>query len=216
MNKSSEHIAQIRQDYRMASLDEEQAGDNPVSFFLKWFAQAEEAGVTEVNAMTLATVDAQHRPHARIVLLKGIEEDGFVFYTNYQSAKGRQIANNAHAALVFFWKEIERQVRIEGILDKVSATASDEYFAMRPKGSQIGAIASPQSQRINDRAVLERNIALLEEKFANKPVERPTHWGGYRLQPTLIEFWQGRSSRLHDRIIFEKEQDKWLRYRVAP
>lgn len=200
----------------MASLDEEQAGDNPVSFFQTWFAQAEAAGVTEVNAMTLATVDAQHRPHARIVLLKGIEQGNFVFYTNYSSAKGRQIEANAHAALVFFWKEIERQVRIEGILEKVSEAASDEYFAMRPKGSQIGAIASPQSQRIDSRSILEHNTKMLEEKFENTAVIRPEHWGGYQLKPTLIEFWQGRSSRLHDRIVFEKEQNEWLRYRVAP
>lgn len=200
----------------MASLNEDQAGDDPVSFFEHWFKEAEDAAVMEVNAMTLATVDHSGRPHARIVLLKGIEKGGFVFYTNYHSAKGRQIAANGHGALVFFWKEIERQVRVEGILEKVNPEESDEYFAMRPRGSQIGAIASPQSQRISERSVLEHNVAELEQRLQGKTVERPEHWGGYRLKPELVEFWQGRSSRLHDRVVFEKKQEGWEKYRLAP
>jgi len=216
MNQTSERIAQIRQDYRMASLSEDQAGDDPVSFFEQWFKEAEAASVQEVNAMTLATVGHMGRPHARIVLLKGIEPGGFVFYTNYDSAKGQQIAANHHAALVFFWREIERQVRIEGILEKVTPGESDEYFSQRPRGSQIGAIASPQSRHISDRTVLEHNVADLEKKFENKQVRRPEHWGGYRLKPDLIEFWQGRSSRLHDRVVFEKKQQGWEKYRLAP
>lgn len=216
MDPLSRHIAAIRTDYRQAALDETIAGEDPMGFFATWFSAAEAAGADEVNAMALATVDANNHPHARIVLLKGLDAQGFTFYTNYNSAKGRQIAAHHHAALVFFWKELERQVRIEGILEKVSEAESDAYFLSRPEGSRIGAWTSPQSTKITNREVLEEAEAALKLKFAGKDIPRPANWGGYRLKPQLIEFWQGRSSRLHDRIVFERSSAGWERYRLAP
>lgn len=213
------HIAGIRTDYRMAALDEQMAGPDPIPFFQRWFTEAETAEIYEVNAMTLATVDAQGRPHARIVLLKGLDDAGFVFYTNYNSDKGHNIAAQPYGALVFFWKELERQVRIEGRIEKVSATESDAYFNSRPEGSRISAWASPQSTRIEDRQLLEDNVTLLTEKFtALGTIPRPANWGGYRVLPERVEFWQGRSNRLHDRIVFERTADgtDWNRYRLAP
>lgn len=208
-------IAAIRTDYTKAALDEASVGDNPLQFFDTWFREAETAQITEVNAMTLATVDDDGRPHARIVLLKGVDE-GFVFYTNYNSAKGHEIAANTHAAIVFFWKELERQVRIEGTISKVSAEESDQYFNSRPEGSRIGAWASPQSEVITDRSVLDDNYRLYEERFTQKDIPRPQHWGGYRVIADRIEFWQGRSSRMHDRVVFTKENEGWLKHRLAP
>lgn len=210
-------IADIRTDYKRASLDEQEVGSDPVPFFSKWFAEAELAAVNEVNAMTLATVDEQSRPHARIVLLKGVSNEGFTFFTNYQSTKGKNIAVNPHAALVFFWPELERQVRIEGTIDKVSAVESDEYYHIRPRGSRLGAWASPQSSVIAERSVLEQNEKELADRYEGKEIPRPEHWGGYRLHPVRIEFWQGRPSRLHDRICFEKDSSgNWSKFRLAP
>lgn len=210
-------IADIRTDYKQASLSEAETGVDPVGFFRKWFAEAQHAQVAEVNAMTLATVDESHHPHARIVLLKGVEHGGFCFYTNYQSAKGQQIDHNPHAALVFFWAELERQVRIEGCLEKLSAEESDLYFHSRPRQSQIGAWASPQSRVIPDRAVLTDNEHRYTERFGEGGIDRPGHWGGYVLKPSRIEFWQGRPSRLHDRICFEADADgSWHKFRLAP
>ncbi|HTN17402.1 MAG TPA: pyridoxamine 5'-phosphate oxidase [Chitinophagaceae bacterium] len=210
-------IADIRTDYKRASLDEQEVGLDPVHFFSKWFAEAELAAVNEVNAMTLATVDEQSRPHARIVLLKGVCNEGFTFFTNYQSTKGQNIAANPHAALVFFWPELERQVRIEGTIDKVSAAESDEYYHIRPRGSRLGAWASPQSSVIAERSVLEQNEKELADRYEGKEIPRPEHWGGYRLHPVRIEFWQGRPSRLHDRICFEKDPSgNWSKFRLAP
>lgn len=210
-------IADIRTDYKQASLDETEVGAEPVSFFEKWFAEADAAAVNEVNAMTLATVDDQSRPHARIVLLKGVSESGFTFFTNYESAKGRNIAQNPHAALVFFWPELERQVRIEGVIEKVSEAESDDYYMNRPRGSRLGAWASPQSSVIESRKVLESNEEKFHAHFADKEIPRPEHWGGYRVLPTRIEFWQGRPSRLHDRISFEKDENgNWKKFRLAP
>ena len=209
-------IADIRTDYRLAALDEAMAGDAPIAFFRRWFGEAEAAAITEVNAMTLATVDADGMPRARIVLLKELDDAGFVFYTNYDSAKGRQMAGAPRAALVFFWKELERQVRIEGLVEKVSAAESDAYFDSRPVGSRIGAWASPQSSRIDGRDELEARAAQLSADYAGKEIPRPPHWGGYRVLPQKIEFWQGRSNRLHDRIVFEKRGEGWKKYRLAP
>ena len=210
------NIADIRTDYRMAALDEQETGDDPLVFFGRWFSEAENAHIDEVNAMTLATVDAQNRPHARIVLLKGLDDRGFAFYTNYDSDKGQQIAARPHVAIVFFWKELERQVRIEGTIEQVSADESDAYFNSRPEGSRIGAMASPQSKKIENRSVLEEEVARLQQKFAGQPIPRPDNWGGYLIRPNRIEFWQGRSSRLHDRLVFELKDRVWSRFRVAP
>jgi len=217
MDNADMHLAQIRIDYNLAALDEKEVGDNPISFFEKWMLQAQEAHITEVNAMALTTVDDAGMPHARIVLLKGMEDGGFVFFTNYDSNKGKQIQKHNKVALLFFWKELERQVRIEGKIEKVSAEYSDIYFHSRPKGSQIGACASPQSQIIENREVLEKKVASLEEAFTDKEIPRPENWGGYIVKPYLIEFWQGRSSRLHDRVVCEKKVDNgWKIYRLAP
>jgi pyridoxamine 5'-phosphate oxidase len=209
------HIADIRKDYRLAALDEAAAGDNPLLFFTKWFAEAEEAMADEVNAMTLATVGATGRPHARIVLLKGLDDKGFTFFTNYDSAKGQDIAANPYAAVVFFWKELERQVRIEGCIEKLSAEESDTYFQSRPEGSRLGAWASPQSTIIPNRDVLDENYLKYAKEF-NSEIPRPPHWGGYRIVPDVIEFWQGRSSRMHDRIRFNVVDGKWVQCRLAP
>ena len=214
MDINSKNIAAIRQDYCLSSLDEEETGDDPVLFFARWFSEAERSNCLEVNAMTLSTVDESNRPHARIVLLKGIENGAFIFFSNYLSNKGIQLQGNNNAALVFFWPELQRQVRIEGNIIKVSAAASDDYFYSRPMESQIGAIASPQSKPISSRKELEQKVLLLSNN--NNTVSRPEHWGGYALQPANLEFWQGRSSRLHDRILFEKKEGGWQKCRLAP
>jgi pyridoxamine 5'-phosphate oxidase len=228
MTASSEHISQIRADYQLATLNETEVGDDPLLFFQKWFDQAEKAGITEVNAMTLATANMWGLPSARIVLLKGLDDQGFIFYTNYESEKGRQIADEQSVALLFFWKELERQVRIEGVAVKISAKESDDYFHSRPQGSQISAAASPQSQVIDGRQVLEEKVKELEAQYAEGEIPRPEHWGGYRVIPEKVEFWQGRKSRLHDRIVFYREPETdngedqlpgysdWEKFRLAP
>lgn len=217
MDDSTIDLARIRSDYQLATLSETEVGDDPLLFFKKWLLQAQDAQITEVNAMTLATVDDAGMPHARIVLLKGLEDDGFVFFTNYNSNKGKQIMKHNKVSLLFFWKELERQVRIEGKIEMVSAESSDRYFYSRPKLSQIGAAASPQSQIIDSRTVLEKKIETLQETYKDKEIPRPSHWGGYIVRPYFMEFWQGRRSRLHDRIAFEKKVDQgWKIYRLAP
>ncbi len=210
------NIADIRMDYMLAALDEETAGTDPIAFFSKWFKEAESARITEINAMTLATADAQNRPHARIVLLKGLDERGFVFFTNYDSAKGQHIAENPNVSLLFFWKELERQVRIDGRIEKVPAEESDIYFHSRPEGSRLGAWASPQSREIPHRNILELNYSKYEAEFSGIQIPRPAHWGGYIVIPERIEFWQGRSSRMHDRILFKRNGSSWHRSRLAP
>ncbi|HRB31056.1 MAG TPA: pyridoxamine 5'-phosphate oxidase [Ferruginibacter sp.] len=211
------HIADIRKDYKLKTLDEQDVDASPIKQFNAWWAEAEAAHIDEVNAMVLSTIDAQMMPHSRIVLLKGVDEKGFIFYTNYQSEKAQNIAGNAHVSLLFFWKELERQVRITGSAEKVSQSESDEYFNSRPPGSRIGAWASPQSTVIASRKILEKNVSEIEKRFANKMIERPPHWGGYRVIPSGIEFWQGRPSRLHDRIKYSLHDDgSWKIYRLAP
>jgi pyridoxamine 5'-phosphate oxidase len=217
LSHSSLNIADIRREYMLEALDEEAVGKDPVLFFRKWFTEAESAQITGINAMTLATLDAHNRPHARIVLLKGLDEKGFVFFTNYDSAKGIEINENPHVALVFYWKELERQVRIEGYVEKVAEEESDAYFQSRPEGSKLGAWASPQSKKIPDRNILDLNYSKYKEEFSDLFIPRPQHWGGYHVVPSHIEFWQGRSSRMHDRILFsKKETGNWERHRLAP
>ncbi|EKS07124.1 pyridoxamine 5'-phosphate oxidase [Leptospira santarosai] len=210
-------ISEIRKNYSLSSLDTEDAGDDPISFFQKWFEEAVLSEVLEVNAMTLATATKEGKPNARIVLLKGIVEGSFIFYTNYESKKGRELEGNPRVCLVFFWPELERQVRIEGYVTKVSREESNVYFHSRPRGSQIGAVVSPQSSEIPNRKFLEKRFEEFSKRFEGKEVDLPDHWGGYAVRPDRIEFWQGRSSRLHDRIVFEKDTDSsWRKFRVAP
>jgi pyridoxamine 5'-phosphate oxidase len=209
-------IADIRQDYKKNALAEADMAVNPFEQFKKWWDEALASKIDEVNAMTLATVNALGKPSARIVLLKGLKEDGFEFFTNYESDKAKEMATNKHVALVFFWKELERQIRIEGIVSKTSEAVSDTYFLSRPQESQIGAWSSPQSSVIKDRSILEENVNNIREKFEHTTIVRPPFWGGYIVKPTLIEFWQGRSSRLHDRIEYFIEKDNWQIRRLAP
>ena len=210
-------IADIRKDYKLASLEEVDVAANPFDQFTRWWNEAVASQIDEVNAMTLATVNATGVPAARIVLLKGYNPDGFIFFTNYESDKGKNLAQNPHAAIVFFWKELERQIRIEGTVEKVSAEESDRYFNSRPASSRIGAWASPQSAVIENRLVIEQNVERYSSIFANDSIERPDHWGGYIVKPTSIEFWQGRSSRLHDRIRYVLENSaSWKVERLAP
>lgn len=210
-------IADIRKDYMLHSLNEADVAANPINQFTTWWDDAVRSEIEEVNAMTLATVTAEGFPSARIVLLKGYTEEGFVFFTNYQSHKGQELAQNPRASLVFFWKALERQVRIEGLAEKISAADSEAYFQSRPVGSRIGAWASPQSTVIPNREAIENNVFELEKKYGNGPVPRPEHWGGYMVKPVSIEFWQGRSSRLHDRILYTAQKDlQWKIERLAP
>lgn len=210
------NIADIRKDYRLHTLDEKDIAANAIEQFSKWWNDALTSEILEVNAFTLATATKTGKPSARIVLLKGFDENGFVFYTNYQSHKGKEISENAYVSMVFFWKEIERQVRIEGTCAQMQAEESDAYFFSRPEGSRIGAWASPQSQIIKSRNILEENADKFLQEFKNN-IPRPPHWGGYRVNPTLIEFWQGRSNRLHDRIQYTKTSNEtWKVDRLAP
>lgn len=211
------NIADIRKDYQLRSLLETDVAKDPFIQFGRWWDDAVNSQVDEVNAMTLATASAAGLPDARIVLLKSFSEAGFVFFTNYHSHKGKELEENPQACLVFFWKELERQVRITGRVEKVSAQESDEYFNSRPAGSRIGAWASPQSCVIASREVIETNIAKMEAQFAGSEVTRPPHWGGYIVIPAVIEFWQGRASRLHDRLQYTRTADgNWKTERLAP
>jgi pyridoxamine 5'-phosphate oxidase len=210
------NLADLRKNYMQGGLTEEDAGDDPMALFERWFLNAVEAGLPEPNAMTLATATPDGRPSARVVLLKDLEPDGFVFFTNYNSRKGIELEANPFAAIVFLWHELERQVRIEGFVEKVSAEVSDSYFAQRPKLSRLGAWASAQSQVISGRAELEREQAQLMEKYPGDTVPRPEVWGGYRLLPEVIEFWQGRPNRLHDRIRFRATEEDWIKERLSP
>ena len=213
-NKS---IADIRKDYRMRSLSESDAAPNALAQFETWWNEAVKSELSEPNAMTLATASADGVPTARIVLLKGFDERGFVFFTNYNSLKGEQLSENPRACLVFFWKELERQVRVMGVIEKVSAADSDEYFNSRPEGSRIGAIVSPQSSVIESRDWLEGQVAAAAQQLTGTNIPRPEYWGGYRVRPAIIEFWQGRSNRLHDRLQYSLTEDGvWKIERLAP
>ena len=206
------HVAEVAE-----TLDEKLVDRNPVELFQRWFNEAIAAGLSLPEAMTLATSTADGKPSARIVLLKQIDENGFVFYTNYQSSKARDLDINPEAALVFYWPQLERQVRVEGKVARTSVEESDRYFQTRPRESQIGALASPQSEVISSREVLQQRAEELEQLYEGREVERPAHWGGYRLTPERIEFWKGRIGRLHDRILYEHERDgSWTIRRLAP
>ena len=209
-------IANLRKDYSKAALDVQETAEDPIQQFRNWFEEALKAEIPEPSAMIVSTSTPDGRPSARVLLLKDITANGFVFFTNYNSRKGQEIEKNPFASFTFFWSELERQVRIEGKLEKTDAQRSDEYFQSRPRGSQLGAWASPQSEEIPDRGVLETKEKELQEKFQGKEVPRPEHWGGYELKPNRLEFWQGRQSRLHDRIVYERTNQQWSRKRLAP
>lgn len=216
MELTKETIQNLRQDYRAAELSEKDINKDPIKQFELWFSDAMNAQLYEPNVMTLATADKTGKPNARIVLLKGFDENGFSFYTNYLSQKGKEMKRNPQACLVFFWAELERQVRIEGKVEKLDKETSEAYFHSRPKGSQIGAIVSPQSQTIANREQLAIKVEELTAIYEDKTIPKPAHWGGYIVKPTAIEFWQGRSSRLHDRIKYDLVNGKWQTARLAP
>lgn len=209
-------IADLRREYASRALGEDQADADPIRQFSTWFEEAASAQLLDVNAMTLATTTPDGAPDARIVLLKGFDDDGFVFFTNYESAKGRDLAAHPRACLLFFWVELERQVRITGSVTKVSRSESEEYFHSRPFESQVGAWASAQSTTVADRAVLETRYAELTAQYAGQSVPLPAFWGGYRVAPEKVEFWQGRPSRLHDRLLYTRDTSGWLRSRLSP
>ena len=208
-------IADIRKDYKLASLNENDVNGNPFEQFKKWWDEARNSGIEEPNAMTLATINTAGKPSARIVLLKNITDKGFVFFTNYNSHKAHNLDEQPYAALVFLWKELERQVRIEGSVKKTSREESDSYFQSRPEGSKLGAWASPQSEVIKGRDLLEKNLQLYTDKFKGN-IPTPGHWGGYVVEPVCIEFWQGRRNRLHDRIVYNLDNNRWKIERLAP
>jgi pyridoxamine 5'-phosphate oxidase len=211
------NVANLRRDYARQTLLEKSANPSPFQQFQTWFTQALEAQVIEPNAMTLATVTPDGKPAARIVLLKDMDERGFVFYTNFQSRKGQELTQTPVAALVFWWGELERQVRIEGTIALVSPAEADVYFQSRPRGSQLGAWVSQQSQVIPNRDALEQRLMALEQEYSDRPIPRPPHWGGYRLMPTYFEFWQGRANRLHDRLCYRQiSSDAWNMQRLSP
>ena len=212
----NKQVADLRKDYRLAKLDEEEVAQDPILQFERWWNEAISGEVDEANAMTLATSTPEGFPSARIVLLKSFDADGFVFFTNYDSRKGLEMAVNPHVSLLFFWRELERQVRIDGVVSKTSAAISDEYYNSRPLGSRIGAIASPQSHVIPHRDFLEELVKQAADKYVLTEPVRPENWGGYVVKPPKMEFWQGRSSRLHDRILYSQEGNNWKIERLAP
>jgi len=217
MNEQKINIRDLRQDYKSSSLSESDVAKNPIDQFALWFNNAIETHILEPNAMTIATVNEDGFPSARVVLLKEFDQEGFTFFTNYNSQKGRDIETNPKVSLLFFWVELERQVRIEGIAKRISQEASEDYFHSRPHGSQLGAHASPQSTVIPNRDFLENNLKNLEDKFRNGEIPKPEYWGGYKICPKSIEFWQGRSNRLHDRIKYTLTSDNnWKIERLAP
>ncbi len=212
-----EEIAQLRKDYTLHTLNEEDVAESPVAQFEKWWQDAEQSQILEMNAMTLATSGNDGMADARTVLLKAFDEKGFVFFTNFNSAKSTQLEFNANCCLLFFWKELERQVRINGIAEKISIKESIDYFDSRPDGSKIGAWASPQSMVVAGKTWLKETFQYYTERFKHGKIPKPPHWGGYRVKPVRIEFWQGRPSRMHDRILYTNESTgKWKKERLAP
>lgn len=208
-------LSKIREEYARSKLVEADAATDPFEQFGRWFDDAVRAKMPTVNAMTLATVGPDGKPAARVVLLKGYDRDGFVFFTNYESRKGRELGAYPHAALVMFWPELERQIRIEGTITRTDARESDEYYATRPLGARLGAWASPQSQVLPDRAALEERLRKVTAQYGEQP-PRPPHWGGFRLEPAFIEFWQGRMDRLHDRLRYRRTDNAWAIERLGP
>ena len=212
-----EELSQLRKDYTMDSLNEDDVDNSPIIQFEKWWKDATESAILEMNAMTVASTGNDGMPDARIVLLKGVDEKGFVFFTNYNSAKSKQLEQNGNCCLLFFWKELERQVRITGVAEKISATESIAYFNSRPEGSKLGAWASPQSMVVAGKAMLIETYQYYTERFKHGEIPKPPHWGGYRVRPVRIEFWQGRPSRMHDRILYTKAPEgNWKIERLAP
>ncbi len=209
-------LQNMRQSYEKFTLDEAETGDDPIQFFQTWFEIAKKEKVLEPNAMHLATVDGSGKPSGRVVLLKGIEQGNFLFFTNYESQKASDLIQNNQVALTFFWGELERQVRIEGKATKVSRAESEEYFSKRPRISQLGALVSKQSEVVPNRKFLEDKMDALEKELEGKSIPTPDSWGGYAILPSKIEFWQGRQGRLHDRVVFEKEGSTWKKYRLSP
>ena len=211
-----DHAARLRREYTRAGLRESDAASDPIEQFRSWFEEALAARLHEPNAMTLATATHDGRPSARVVLLKGFDERGFVFYTSYEGRKGGELATNPNCALVFYWGELERQVRVEGRASRISEVASDEYFGSRPRGSQLGAWASEQSRPVEHRGALEERLRSLEVEYEGREVPRPPFWGGYSVEPEVIEFWQGRENRLHDRLVYRRSGGSWRRERLQP
>jgi pyridoxamine 5'-phosphate oxidase len=209
-------LATRRESYETSGFDLADAADDPTTQFRRWYADATDAGVVEPNAMAVATIDEEGQPEARFVLLKAVDEDGFVFYTNYTSAKGRALDRSGRAGLTFAWLQLRRQVRVRGTVTRTSAAEADAYFATRGRGSQIGAWASPQSDVVPDRAFLDDAYTRTEERFAGRDIPRPDHWGGFRVLPETVEFWQGRPNRFHDRLRYVRSDGGWRIERLAP
>ncbi len=210
------NVADLRKEYTRAGLTESDMDPEPVEQFRRWFEEALAAGLHEPNAMIVATASPDGLPSARVVLLKGFDDRGFVFYTNYEGRKGRELEENPRAALLFYWGELERQVRIEGTASRVSEEESDAYYAGRPRGSRLGALASEQSRVVGSREVLEGRIRTLEAEYEGRDVPRPAFWGGYRVEPEAVEFWQGRENRLHDRLVYRRGEVGWKMERLQP
>jgi len=210
------NVADLRKEYTRAGLTESDMDPDPVEQFRRWFDEALAAGLHEPNAMIVATASPDGLPSARVVLLKGFDDRGFVFYTNYEGRKGRELEENPRAALLFYWGELERQVRIEGTASRVSEEESDAYYAGRPRGSRLGALASEQSRVVGSREVLEGRIRTLEAEYEGRDVPRPAFWGGYRVEPEAMEFWQGRENRLHDRLVYRRGDGGWKMERLQP
>ncbi len=213
---TAEEIARLRKEYALSSLNEDDVAASPIIQFEKWWEDASKSEILEYNAMTIASTGQDGMPEARTVLLKAFDEKGFVFFTNYNSAKSQQLDFNANCCLLFFWKELERQVRINGTAERISMKESIDYFDSRPDGSKIGAWASPQSMVVAGKAWLKETFEYYAERFKHGQIPKPPHWGGYRVKPTKIEFWQGRPSRMHDRILYTPEGEGWKRERLAP
>ena len=212
-----DHVARLRKEYTRTGLNETDASPDPIAQFRRWFDEALAADLHEPNAMTLASATPYGRPSARVVLLKGFDERGFVFYTNYEGRKGRELENNPQCALVFYWGELERQVRVEGRASRVAEEESERYFGSRPRGSRLGAWVSEQSRPVDSRDALEKRLRGLEAEYEGREVPRPQFWGGYRVEPEVIEFWQGRENRLHDRLVYRRsEGGGWRRERLQP